>query len=82
MSTEDIECWLVGFVANLLDVPPEQIAVTMPFESLGVDSATTLVLAADLSEWLGVELSPVEVFEYGTIRSLAERLTAVVPVGV
>lgn len=82
MSTEDIQDWLVGFVANLLDVPPELISVTMPFESLGVDSATTLVMAADLSEWLRVELSPVEVFEYSTIRTLADRLAAVVPVGV
>ncbi|HTZ42363.1 MAG TPA: acyl carrier protein [Jatrophihabitans sp.] len=81
MTTEEIERWLVGFVASLLDVPPQLIAATMPFDSLGVDSATTLVMAADLSEWLRVELSPVEVFEFATIRSLAERLAAVVPVG-
>ncbi len=82
MTTEDIEHWLVGFVASLLEVEPAMIEVTMPFDLLGVDSATTLVLAADLSEWLQVELSPVEVFEYATIRSLAERAAATVPVGV
>ena len=82
MRVEEIQDWLVGFVAALLEVEPAMIDVAMPFEQLGVDSATTLVLSADLEEWLGLELSPVEVFRYPTIRSLTERVAVGAPLGV
>ncbi|TDV41021.1 acyl carrier protein [Actinophytocola oryzae] len=66
--------WLVAFVAGVLDVAREEVDPTASWESLGVDSATTLVLVADLSAVLGREVRPIEVLENPTIDTLVEHL--------
>jgi acyl carrier protein len=82
MNALEIRLWLIDFVATLLEVEPRLVDAEMPFDRLGVDSATTLVLAADLGSWLGIELSPVEVFDYPTIEALTAQLSALSPVKV
>jgi acyl carrier protein len=76
MTPQDIQDWLVGFVERLLEVPARHIDVTMPLDMLGVDSATTLVLADELSALVGVELSPVELFDHTTIEALTVHLAS------
>jgi acyl carrier protein len=82
VSEREIQDWLVSFVADLLAVADDEIDVRMPWDSLGVDSATTLVIAAELGDVLERELSPTEVLDQGTIESLAAHLSAAEPVGV
>jgi acyl carrier protein len=78
LATEpEIHGWLVRFVAGVLDVEESAIDTSVRLERLGVDSATTLVLAADLGSAMGVELSPVRVFEHRTIDALAAVLASV-----
>ncbi|MGN5380578.1 acyl carrier protein [Streptomyces lasalocidi] len=43
---------------------------------MGVDSATTLVLAADLTALLRREIRPAEIFEHPSIEKLAAHLTS------
>jgi acyl carrier protein len=76
MTEPEIRRWLVRFVAGVLAVDEAAIDTGMRLERLGVDSATTLVLAADLGAALGTELSPVRVFEHRTIEALAAHLVS------
>jgi acyl carrier protein len=76
MTEPEIRRWLVRFIAGVLDVGESAIDTGMRLERLGVDSATTLVLAADLGAALGTELSPMWVFEHRTIGALAARLAS------
>jgi phthiocerol/phenolphthiocerol synthesis type-I polyketide synthase B len=76
MTPLAIREWLIEFVEQLLDVPAGRIDVLMSLDMLGVDSATTLVMAGELSDLLGVELSPVELVEHTTIEALTAHLAA------
>lgn len=81
MNESELRQWLVGFVADVLDVAPTEIDPDAQWEALGVDSATTLVLIADLSVVLGREVRPIEVLENPTINAVVEHLGAVHLVG-
>ncbi|MEU1406606.1 acyl carrier protein [Streptomyces sp. NPDC005728] len=74
--------WLTGFLAELLDVTPDQIDPATGLDLLGVDSATTLVVCAKARDELGVPLRPREVFDNFTVEALARHLTARQPAGV
>ncbi len=76
MNEPEVRRWLVRFIADVLDVEESAIDTGMRLERLGVDSAMTLVLAADLGAALGTELSPVWVFEHRTIDALTAHLVA------
>ena len=75
MNTEDLAGWLTSFVADLLDIDPAEVDTSATFTDLGVDSATSLVLAGDLTAQLHRPVSPVTVREHPTIVSLAAALT-------
>ncbi|GAA1138721.1 acyl carrier protein [Kitasatospora gansuensis] len=75
MTRQQLTDWLREYLADLLDVAPEQIGTDIPLEQLGVDSATTLVLSADLTAHTGREVRPGEIFDHPTVERLAARLT-------
>ncbi len=66
----------VDLVADLLGVPADRIDPSASLEMLGVDSATTLVLAGQLSQHLGFEVNPVQVWGCSSIDVLAQRLAS------
>jgi acyl carrier protein len=80
-SEQELREWLVTFVADVLDVSRDEVDPNAFWESLGVDSAMTLVLVADLSVVLGSEVRPIEVLENPTINAVVEHMTAVQLVG-
>lgn len=71
---ESIREWLIGYLANLLDIEPDEIGLNSPFTRYGLDSSSTLILTGDLMEWLGCEVAPDEVYQYPTVHSLARFL--------
>jgi len=81
VSGQELRAWLMTFVADVLDVSPDEVDPCAPWESLGVDSAMTLVLVADLSVVLGREVRPIEVLANPTINAVVEHLRAVQPMG-
>lgn len=80
-NEEDLRAWLTTFVADVLDIGPDEVDHAAPWESLGIDSAMTLVLVADLSVVLGRTVQPVEVLTHPTIDAVVEHLLAVEAVG-
>ncbi|MET9956526.1 acyl carrier protein [Streptomyces sp. NPDC006339] len=81
-SADAIEAWVLGFLAEILDVPADDLDPTTPLDELGVDSATTLVLCAGLSEEFALPVRPRDVFDHFTADALARHLTAPQPAGV
>lgn len=75
MTYDDLTAWLQEYLGDLLAVAPQDIGVDVALDSLGVDSATALVLSVDLSEETGHPTRPVEIFEHPSIAELARYLT-------
>ncbi|MGO4757583.1 beta-ketoacyl synthase N-terminal-like domain-containing protein, partial [Streptomyces sp. 2MCAF27] len=72
------EQWLIGIMAEELKLPESEVIPTEPFDSYGVDSLITLGVTRKLEDRLG-PLSKTLLFEYLTVRELADHLTAAHP---
>lgn len=70
----EIQAWIVNYVAELLEVKPNKIDVTIPFDRYGLDSSAAVGLSGDLEDWLDEELDPTLLYDYPTIKSLSEHL--------
>lgn len=61
-------------LAQLLDIPAEQIGPDVKFARLGLDSANAVHLVLSLEEWVGIELDPEIVAEHPTVAALARAV--------
>jgi acyl carrier protein len=77
VTYQQLHDWLVTFVAEVLEVEPAEIADDASWEALGVDSATVLVLVANLTATTGLSVRPSQVLEHPSIEQLAAHLAAV-----
>jgi acyl carrier protein len=73
-SGEQIEQWFIQYLSQQLDLSPDQIDVTVPFDDFALDSATAIAMTGDLEDWLGRSVDPTLVYDYPTISDLAEYL--------
>ena len=71
----EIQVWIVNYIADLLEVKPDTVDVTIPFNRYGLDSAVAYELAGDLETWLNRELEPTLIYNYPTIEALTQQLT-------
>lgn len=73
--------WMLAWIANRLALSARQLSAEVPFAELGVDSMTSVELALEFEEVLGVRLTPEVAWSYPTpaelSRHLAERLKEV-----
>lgn len=69
-----IRDWLIERVAVRVGVAPSAIDPGSAFVQLGVGSADALTLTGELELWLGRKLSPVLVYNYPDIETLARHL--------
>ncbi len=72
----EIASWMRGYLAELLELPPEEIDEETSFDRYGLDSLASVGMIGDLEEWLGSELDPVLASEHPSIRALARELAA------
>jgi acyl carrier protein len=70
----DIQNWLVSYIADVLEIEPEKVDVTKPFDRYGLDSAAAVGLTGDMEEWLGFDLDPTLPYDYPTIQALANHI--------
>jgi len=75
-SSEKIQAWIVSYVANLLEVEPDEVNITIPFSRYGLDSSAAFGLTGDLEDWLQYEIDPTLLYDYPTIESLVKYLSA------
>ena len=69
-----IEQFLVAAVARALKLRESSIDPTRSLLYYGVDSVTTVMLSADLEDWLGMSVNPEIVYSLPVIRHLAADL--------
>lgn len=74
MTTEDLQNFLRERIAAQLGKPLESIALEEEFPLLGLNSVHAVSLTGELEEFLDRSLEPSLVYEYPTIRSLAQYL--------
>ncbi len=70
-TAKEISNWIVGRLARMLGVSPEEIHVDDSFSDYGLESVEAVALSGELSEFLGERLSPTLVWDHPTIASLA-----------
>ncbi len=75
-SAAEIQAWVVSYLAQLLDVEPEEVEVTIPFDRYGLDSSAAVGLTGDLGDWLGHEIDPTLLYDYPTIKALVQHLSS------
>ncbi len=78
-DAHDVERWIISRVAAVAQIEERTIDVKEPFASYGLGSADVIGLTADLSAKLDRPVSPASMFEYPSIRLLAEHLTKITP---
>jgi acyl-CoA-binding protein/acyl carrier protein len=71
LKERDIQAWLISYLAELLEMPPDEIEITLPFQRYGLSSAQGSILIGDLEAWSEYKLSPALMYEYPTIKALA-----------
>jgi acyl carrier protein len=74
-TTAEVSSWLRTKVATMVAVPVDAIDEESEFVSYGLDSAAAVELLAELELWLDRQLDPRLVWDYPTIRALANALT-------
>ncbi len=74
MTTEDIQDWLAAQIAAQLGIDPDEIDVRVPFESYGLNSMQAMNIASLGKKHLGVNFSPLAIWNYPNIASLSEYL--------
>jgi acyl carrier protein len=75
----DIENWLVVYLSKELDMRPDEIDVTMPFDRYGLSSLQSVIMTGDLNDWIGYEVDPTLPYDYPCIKALAQYLANTIP---
>ncbi len=73
-SATEIQEWIISYLANLLEIDPDEIEVTVPFDRYGLNSLAAVGLTGELEDWLGKKIDPILLYEYPNIESLVEYL--------
>lgn len=71
----EIQDWIASYLAELLEIEPDEVDVTIPFDRYGLDSSAAVGLTGDLEDWLGRELDPTLLYDYPTVEALVQHLT-------
>jgi acyl transferase domain-containing protein len=74
LSASEIQDWLLNKIAKELGVSPTSLDINAPFDSYGLDSMLALGIASAGQQFLGIEVSPVLLMHYPTIKLLAAQL--------
>ncbi|MEM9905985.1 MAG: acyl carrier protein [Cyanobacteria bacterium P01_D01_bin.44] len=75
-TSEDIQDWIVDYLADLLEVSPEEVDPAISFDRYGLDSSAAIGLTGDLEDWLGQEIEPTLLYDYPTVAALAQYLSS------
>lgn len=72
----EIQDWIVSYLADLLAVDEDEIEVTIPFDSYGLDSSAAVGMTGDLGDWLEREIDPTLLYDYPTVEALVKHLSS------
>jgi len=72
---EALRNWLADYLVTNIGCSPDDIDFDASMNDLGVGSRDSVVLSGELSELLGRQISPVEIWQHPTIGELARFLS-------
>ncbi|PPS43904.1 acyl carrier protein [Chroococcidiopsis sp. TS-821] len=75
-TATEIQAWMVAYLADLLEVDPDEIDVTIPFDRYGLDSSAAVGMTGDLEDWLETDIDPTLLYDYPTIEALVQHLSS------
>ncbi len=78
-TRQEIESWLTMRIARRLRIAPDKVNVFAPFEEFGMSSVDAVEITSALEQRVSRRLSPTAVYNYPTIRALADWLSVEVP---
>ncbi len=70
-----IEQWLIQRMAAELKVPTDQIDASIPFSDFSLTSLDAMSISGELETYIGKRVEPTLLYDYPTIRLLAEHLS-------
>ncbi|MGE0260049.1 MAG: acyl carrier protein [Alphaproteobacteria bacterium] len=73
-SETEIRDWCLAYLARTVDNPSIAVGPDIPFEQMGLDSATSAYFIVELEEWVGTELEPELVYDHPTVDRLARHI--------
>jgi acyl carrier protein len=73
-TAAEIQAWIASYLADLLEIEPDEVEVTIPFDQYGLDSAAAVGMTGDMEDWLGCKLDPTLLYDYPTVEALARHL--------
>lgn len=74
-TAEEIQDWIVAYLADLLEIEPDEVDVTISFDRYGLDSSAAVGMTGDLETWLGKELDPTLLYDYPTVEALVQHIS-------
>ncbi|WP_158719291.1 SDR family NAD(P)-dependent oxidoreductase [Streptomyces sp. NBRC 110035] len=74
-----VPAWLCDIFARVVGIPADDFDPTVEFAELGVESVMLGELLDAIEQHVGRPLDPALLLEYSTLRTLADRLDALVP---
>lgn len=75
-SAAQVVDWLVARCAAILGLGAHELDLDATFADHGFTSRELLTLVGSLEDWTGTKLTPVLLYDYPTIRTLAARLAS------
>jgi len=73
-TADEIQEWIVEYLAKVLERSPDGIDVTVPFDDFALDSATAIGMTGELEDWLGKSVDPTLVYDYPTVEQFSKCL--------
>ncbi|HEY9798394.1 MAG TPA: acyl carrier protein [Candidatus Sericytochromatia bacterium] len=75
LAEEEIQAWLVSYLADLLDIDSDEIDITLPFNRYDIDSSASVGMTGDLEKCFGRKLEATLLYDYPTIELLVRYLS-------
>jgi len=75
-KAEDIQLWLINWLAETLGVDPKCYSGETALEDLGVDSITRVALVLEIEKQFRRPLDPDSLDQYSTLSGLSSHLAA------
>jgi len=72
-----VENWLIQAICRIFGLDRNQVKGQTCFDDLGMDSITRTGLASEIEKRFGLKLDPEELYEFPTIRCLAEHVSGI-----
>ncbi|GET44091.1 acyl carrier protein [Microseira wollei] len=73
-TAAEIQAWIVSYLAQLLEINPDEVDTAIPFDQYGLDSSAAVGMTGDLEDWMGRKIAPTLLYDYPTIQDLAQHL--------